>query len=91
MELKETKDLMCSSEYKDRFVAEYLQLKIRRNGLANMLMKYKEGTLTFTPKCSYELLYTQLVHMESYLEILEQRAVIEDIPLFMGASYGECK
>jgi hypothetical protein len=91
MELKETKDLMCSSEYKDRFVAEYLQLKIRRNGLANMLMKYKEGTLTFTPKCSYELLYEQLVHMESYLGVLEQRAVIEDIPLFMGASYGECK
>lgn len=91
MELKETKDLMCSSEYKDRFVAEYLQLKIRRDGLANMLMKYKKGALTFTPKCSYELLYSQLVHMESYLEVLEQRAVIEDIPLLMGASYGECK
>lgn len=84
MELKETKDLMCSADYKDRFRAEYLQTKIRRNGLANMLVKYKAGELNFIPKCSYELLLTQLVHMESYLDILEQRAIIEDIPLFIG-------
>lgn len=91
MELKETKDLMCSSDYKDRFIAEYLQTKIRRDGLANMLLKYKAGTLNFTPKCSYELLHMQLIYMESYLEVLEQRAVIEDIPLFVGVQYGKYK
>lgn len=29
MELKETIELMCSSDYKERFVAEYRQVKIR--------------------------------------------------------------
>lgn len=28
-ELEETKDLMCSADYKERFKAEYYQLKIR--------------------------------------------------------------
>ena len=84
MKLSSTVDLMNSSEYKDRFIAEYLQTKIRRNALADMLVSYKADELNFTPKCSYELLLTQLVHMESYLEVLEQRAIIEDIPLHVG-------
>ena len=46
-----------------------------------MLKKYKEGTLTFEPTCSYELLHTQLVYMECYLNTLEERAKIEGIEL----------
>ena len=88
MVLKDTVDLMNSADYKDRFVAEYLQVSIRRDGLAKMLLNYKEGKLNFTPKCSYELLHEQLIHMESYMEILEQRAVIEDIPLIVGVNHG---
>lgn len=42
MELKDTAALMCSDDYKDRFKAEYLQLKIRRDKLAAMLVN---GTL----------------------------------------------
>ena len=81
MELKETVDLMNSSDYKERFKAEYLQLEIRINGLRNMLKKYKTGTLPFTPSCSYDLLNGQLKAMELYATYLEERAEIEGINL----------
>lgn len=41
MNLKETVPMMESADYKERFKAEYNQLIIRRNGLSNMLRKYK--------------------------------------------------
>lgn len=81
MNLKETVEMMNSENYKERFRAEYLQLKIRMNGLSNMLKKYKEGTLTFTPSCSYDLLNAQLKTMDLYATLLEERAKIEDIEL----------
>ena len=81
MELKETVDLMNSSDYKERFKAEYLQLEIRINGLRNMIKKYKTGTLPFTPSCSYDLLNGQLKAMELYATYLEERAEIEGIDL----------
>ena len=81
MELKETVQMMGSSDYKERFKAEYLQLKIRINGLRNMLKKYKAGTLPFTPSCSYDLLNGQLKAMELYATYLEERAEIEGIDL----------
>lgn len=81
MELKETIEMMVSSDYKERFRAEYLQLKIRMSGLSNMLKKYKAGTLTFTPSCSYDLLNGQLKSMEMYAQYLEERAEIENIEL----------
>lgn len=74
MKLDETVKMMNSQDFKERFKAEYLQLKIRMEGLSNMLKKYKEGTLNFKPKCSYEILYRQLVHMEGYLNVLKERA-----------------
>lgn len=81
MELKDTIEFMNSSDYKERFIAEYLQLKIRISGLATMLEKYKNGKLNFTPTCSYNLLHSQLVFMGSYLETLEKRAKLEGIEL----------
>ena len=81
MILKDTIDLMNSSDFKDRVRAEYYQLKIRHEGLSKMLEKYREGTLDFTPNCSYDLLHTQLVYMECYMNVLEERAEIEDIKL----------
>lgn len=81
MELKETIKMMESTEYKERFKAEYLQLKIRMNGLGNMLKKYKEGTLTFKPSCSYDLLNGQFKAMDTYASYLEERAEIENIEL----------
>ena len=81
MKLQDTIELMNSSDFKDRFKAEYYQLKIRYDGLKKMLKKYKEGTLEFTPNCDYDLLHTQLVYMEGYMVVLETRAEIENIKL----------
>lgn len=81
MELKDTIELMQSNDYIDRFKAEYYQLKIRIQKLRDTLEKYKEGTLTFTPRCSYALLEAQLKAMEEYIFYLEQRAKKEEIEL----------
>lgn len=81
MTLKETIPLMTSNDYKERFKAEYFQLKIRDDKLSEMLNKYNEGTLDFTPNCSYEMFFEQLVYMKHYLAMLERRAEIEGINL----------
>ena len=81
MELKDTIEMMQSSDYKERFKAEYEQLRIRINGLEKMLVKYKNGTLNFTPSCSYDLLNGQLKSMKLYSSYLEERAEIEKIQL----------
>ena len=81
MNLKETASMMESLDYKERFRAEYFQLVIRMRGLANMLQKYKDGTLTFKPSCSYDLLNGQLKVMKLYKDCLEERAEIENVIL----------
>lgn len=81
MELKDTIEMMQSDDFKERFRAEYFQLKLRMNGLRLMLEKYKEGTLTFTPNCSYDLLNGQFKAMDMYASYLEDRATIENISL----------
>jgi hypothetical protein len=81
MELKDTIEMMNSPDYKDRFRAEYVQLKIRYNKLFDMIIKYKAGTLGFVPSCSLDLLMEQLRAMGNYLMLLETRAEIEKIAL----------
>ena len=81
MELKDTIELMTSSDYKERLLAEYWQIKIRLEKLEAMLKKYKEGTLPFKPSCSYEQLLYQSMYMRGYLNILKERAKIEGIEL----------
>lgn len=81
MELERLIELMKSEDYKDRFRAEYYQLEDRIDKLANMLEKYKAGTLNFTPSCSYELLSYQLQTMNAYKRVLEERAEIEGVEL----------
>lgn len=80
--LSETIDLMNSENYDDRLKAEYYQLKIRMDGLYDMLLKYKRGELSFTPKCSYDLLHGQYRAMDLYLQYLCDRAEIEGIKLY---------
>ena len=81
MELKETIEMMNSTDYKERFKAEYLQTKIRYEKLHHMVVKYDAGTLEFTPTCPIELLKDQKAHMGRYLYCLEVRAEIEGIKL----------
>ena len=81
MELKDTIELMTSEDYKERFKAEYLQLKIRIEGLRKMLIKWDAGKLDFTPPCQRVTYLTQKRYMEEYLNQLEVRAEIEEIEL----------
>ena len=81
MKLQDTIKMMDNSDYNERFKAEYYQLKIRYERLSRMLKGYREGTLDFTPNCSYDLLHTQLVYMECYMNVLEERAEIENVEL----------
>ncbi len=81
MDLALTADLMKSSDYKERFKAEYFQLKIRSEKLHAMLLKYEAGTLDFTPSCSFELLKKQYDAMKDYLFCLEARVLVEKVDL----------
>ena len=81
IELKDTVAMMGSDDYKERFVAEYVQLKIRYKKLYAVLEKYAADKLDFKPTCPIEILYEQLDHMEAYLNILKIRAKYEDIEL----------
>ena len=80
-ELKDTVDLMLSSDYNERFIAEYVQTKIRYNKLHDMIIKYQAKTLDFEPKSSLLLLQNQASFMGQYLQQLEIRAQIEGIVL----------
>lgn len=79
--LKDTTKLMESDNYKERFVAEYHQLKIRITKLENFIARYYDGTLDCTPSCSMRILKKQLRVMKKYKQILEQRALIEEVVL----------
>lgn len=81
MELKETANLMVSSDYKERFKAEYYQLKIRLEKLKCMLQKWDNGEINFTPSCPRSVYDVQVKSMQDYLAILEARAVIEKVEL----------
>ena len=81
MTLKDTIDLMVSEDYKERFLAEYKQLKIRYEGLCNMLNKWDKGELNFKPTCPRSIYGWQLKTMEDYITVLEARAVMEGIEL----------
>lgn len=82
--LCDTVEMMFSDDYKKRFVAEYVQTKIRYKKLHKMITKYEAGTLDFEPQCSLELLKEQKMHMGNYIHTLEVRAEIENILLPEG-------
>lgn len=81
MKLVDTVEMMSSPVYQERFKAEYMQLDIRIKALSNVIEKYNNGTLHFTPDCDIEILIEQLVHMKDYRSILKQRAIIENVNL----------
>ena len=81
MELVNTVDMMTSSDYKERFKAEYYQLSIRYQKLNAMVDKWDSGQLEFTPTCPREIYDDQLRYMRGYMNILEQRAEIENVDL----------
>lgn len=85
MELKDTCELMTSADYKDRFKAEYHQLKTRINNLEKMLSDWDAGQLNFQPTCEREMYGKQLTVMNDYLIILTLRAIEEHINIDVNA------
>lgn len=85
MELKDTIDLMNSADYRERFQAEYRQVKIRYEKLKSFCNKIEAAEITGQepPKhdCPVSLLRDQQRTMGNYLHILELRAEIENIQL----------
>lgn len=79
--LNETIELMTSSDYKDRFKAEYYQLEYRYNKLKKMLEDWDADKLSFTPTCDRDIYTTQIDSMGVYLKVLRQRAEIEKVEL----------
>lgn len=79
MNLEDTVQLMLSDDYTDRFKAELLQLEIRIERLNNMLSRYASNTLGFTPKCTYDELHSQYVHMIDYRNDLLHRQKVEGL------------
>lgn len=79
MELKDTIELMTSDDYRERFKAEYYQLKIRTSKLHSLLAKIDE--LNFKPTCPRVVLERQLHSMLDYLSELAFRADLEGVNL----------
>lgn len=79
MELKDTIKLMESDDYKDRFKAEYYQLKIRKDKLREMV--YNWDSLDFKPTCSKNVYNVQINIMVMYMRLLLFRAMKEHIDL----------
>lgn len=81
MELKDTIEMMNSADYKERFKAEYYQLKIRYDKLNAMVEKWDKGELDFKPTCPRSLYSIQLITMYNYLNVLKERAQLEGVEL----------
>lgn len=79
--LADTVSLMESGDYKERFMAEYIQLRIRYKSLKSMVEKWDNGKLDFTPTCPRATYDLQLEYMRKYKDILEMRAKMEGITL----------
>ena len=79
--LKDVAPLTESTDYKDRFLGEFLETKIRYNKLHKMLIKAEAHNLNFTPDCPLDVLIAQKHHMGNYLHAMEVRAEYEGIDL----------
>lgn len=69
------------NDYKQRFINEYVELKDKYIKLHKMLVKYDAGKLEFTPTCPIDMLRKQKSLMGQYINVLEVRAMIEDVEL----------
>lgn len=81
MELKDTIEMMGSSDYKKRFKAEYRQTKIRYDKLRHMITKREEEDLTFDEEVTLNIHKEQAKTMFKYLFVLELRSKMENIEL----------
>lgn len=89
-DLVDTVEGMLSTFYKERFIAEYQQLKIRYEKLDDLCKKIEIAELTKEEPpihdCPLNLLREQRRYMGLYLYALEKRASIEGIDI-SGVTY----
>lgn len=79
--LEQSAKLMLSDDYKERFIAEYMQIKNRYESLSIMICKWDNNMLPFVPTCPREVYNFQLRSMKDYMDILVVRSAIEGIDL----------
>lgn len=92
--LEETVDLMCSADYKERFIAEYMQTKIRYEKLKKFNNKIEAAGIISVDRATdkpapemprhdspLNVLKSQQNIMGNYLHELEIRAEFEGIDL----------
>lgn len=81
MELKDTIEGMLSTDYVERFKAEYNQVSLRVKKLEKILDDNYKGKLTYNLLTPTSILEIQLEVMEDYKDVLETRAELEGIKL----------
>lgn len=85
LELKDTVTGMTSDDYKERFKAEYQQLKIRCDRLKHFVNQIEVAQILGKEEpehdCPIDVLRDQLAYMGLYQTLLEKRAIIEEIEL----------
>lgn len=85
-DLKDTVNMMLSEDYKERFIAEYQQTKIRYEKLKRFCNKIEAAKIMNVPEpkhdCLLQLLREQQSAMGNYLSILELRAEIEHVNIW---------
>lgn len=85
-DLKDTVNMMLSEDYKERFIAEYQQTKIRYEKLKRFCNKIEAAQIKTVPQpehdCPLSLLREQQSAMGNYLRILELRAEIEHVNIW---------
>ena len=69
--------------YKERMVNEHKELQRRTVKLGELLNNYRQGKLDFELNCPVTLLEQQFGAMCVYLVVLERRAEIEGIELWL--------
>ena len=82
MDLKDTVVLMNSDDYKERFKAEYWQLRHRLDKLNDMLARYDKSELDYIPDTPILWLKQQAHAMQAYLDALSVRCDYENIDVY---------
>ena len=81
MTLSNTVNYMISGDWKERFLAEYMQTKIRYEKLHKLIVKREVGKIDFDTPIPLESWKNQAKHMGLYLYELEKQAAIHGIEL----------
>lgn len=77
----DTARLMQSPSWRDRFLAEYIQVTIRKDALARFVEREMTSDIPAVPSEAMELMKRQFSVMTEYQEILRRRAALEQIEI----------